>query len=310
MKNQKGITLIALIITILVMLILAVVTINLVIDEDGILSRAQNATTKMSLAEIKERAELVAIDLKTDIKIGNYTAKNFRNEYFDRMQEELGENNCKCNGNEVEIQIENGKAYVTINNNFEVTVFNAEDKKKNAEEIALIYIDMLQKKISQEEGMKKLQDKNVIELLEVEFNGEDYIYVYNLNVLYNVSKGGEYIQNEKNPELYAFLENLTVGKNELEKFLIGMSVIELLESTSNDIIGEGVIQDIKNKSEKITNIDKFRISVWNGIGNLYINNVTVLNNGREITFGYDTGFTIKVDGEEGIITKVIIDYGT
>lgn len=45
MKKQKGITLIALVITIIVLLILAGVSINLVIGDNGILKQAQNAVT-------------------------------------------------------------------------------------------------------------------------------------------------------------------------------------------------------------------------------------------------------------------------
>ena len=166
MKNQKGITLIALVITIIVMLILAGVTISTLVGEDGIIEKAESAGTKMDLAQVKERAELVALDLKIDIKAGNYTAKNFKNEYFDRMKEEFGEDNCKCNGSEVEIQTTNGKAYVTTNDNLEVAVYNEKEKKINCEEIASIYNDMNAGKISPEVGMKKLEEKNVT----------DYIY--------------------------------------------------------------------------------------------------------------------------------------
>ena len=41
--SQKGITLIALVITIIVLLILAGVTINMVLGEDGIIAQAQQA---------------------------------------------------------------------------------------------------------------------------------------------------------------------------------------------------------------------------------------------------------------------------
>ena len=42
-RNQRGITLIALVITIVVLLILAGITINLVFNEGGILTRANQA---------------------------------------------------------------------------------------------------------------------------------------------------------------------------------------------------------------------------------------------------------------------------
>ena len=58
MKSKKGITLIALVITIIVLLILAGVSINLVVGEGGILGKAQNAVTKTEEAKQKEQEDL------------------------------------------------------------------------------------------------------------------------------------------------------------------------------------------------------------------------------------------------------------
>ena len=60
MKNNKGITLIALIITIIVLLILAVVTITMVTD-GGIFSHAKDATQKYSEAADKEQKVVGAV---------------------------------------------------------------------------------------------------------------------------------------------------------------------------------------------------------------------------------------------------------
>jgi len=57
-KNSKGITLIALIITIIVMLILAGVTINLTLGENGIFTTAQQAAKNYTDAQEQEMAEL------------------------------------------------------------------------------------------------------------------------------------------------------------------------------------------------------------------------------------------------------------
>ena len=53
-KRQNGITLIALVITIIVMLILAGVSLNAVIGDNGIISQAQNATYMQSVAVLEE----------------------------------------------------------------------------------------------------------------------------------------------------------------------------------------------------------------------------------------------------------------
>ena len=57
--REKGITLIALVITIIVLLILAGITINSVIGSKGILNNAKKATTAYTNAEAKEKAALI-----------------------------------------------------------------------------------------------------------------------------------------------------------------------------------------------------------------------------------------------------------
>lgn len=58
MKNQKGITLIALVITIIVLLILAGVSIAMLTGENGLLTRAREADTKNTEAEIADRINM------------------------------------------------------------------------------------------------------------------------------------------------------------------------------------------------------------------------------------------------------------
>ena len=57
-KKQKGITLIALVITIIVLLILAGVTIATLTGENGILTRATDAKEQTEIASVKEQAQL------------------------------------------------------------------------------------------------------------------------------------------------------------------------------------------------------------------------------------------------------------
>ena len=57
-KNEKGITLIALVITIIVLLILAGVTISTLTGENGILTRASDANRETEIASVKEQAQL------------------------------------------------------------------------------------------------------------------------------------------------------------------------------------------------------------------------------------------------------------
>lgn len=56
--NNKGITLIALVITIIILLILAGITIGLVTGENGILAQATRATEATEIAQEKEQIAL------------------------------------------------------------------------------------------------------------------------------------------------------------------------------------------------------------------------------------------------------------
>lgn len=58
MKNQKGITLIALVITIIVLLILAGVSIAMLTGENGLLTQATSAKDETKIAEIAENVQI------------------------------------------------------------------------------------------------------------------------------------------------------------------------------------------------------------------------------------------------------------
>ena len=54
LKNKKGITLIALVVTIVVLLILAGVTISLLLDENGIIAKSKDARTETRVSQIED----------------------------------------------------------------------------------------------------------------------------------------------------------------------------------------------------------------------------------------------------------------
>ncbi len=81
-KNQKGITLIGLVVTIIVLLILAGVSLRLVTGNNGILKRAENAVTSSNDANDKEEIELAIAELSIAYYDNfetnqNETVKNF-----------------------------------------------------------------------------------------------------------------------------------------------------------------------------------------------------------------------------------------
>ena len=83
LRNNKGITLIALVITIIVLLILAGVSIAMLTGNNGILTQAGNAQTETRNADIREAIALavstVNTDLADDISENKYTAFDVAN---------------------------------------------------------------------------------------------------------------------------------------------------------------------------------------------------------------------------------------
>lgn len=66
LKREKGITLIALVLTIIVLLILAAVTINVIMGENGILSKSQKASYEYGLSQIIEEIGLDILNKQMD----------------------------------------------------------------------------------------------------------------------------------------------------------------------------------------------------------------------------------------------------
>ena len=65
-KKQKGITLIALVVTIIVLLILAGISITMLTGENGILKRASEAKVQTETAQTIEKIQLSALSALTD----------------------------------------------------------------------------------------------------------------------------------------------------------------------------------------------------------------------------------------------------
>ena len=82
MTNNKGITLIALVITIIVLLILAGVSIAMLTGNNGILTQANTARTETATAEAEESCKLAVANIITENQgtpVGGYTTDNVQN---------------------------------------------------------------------------------------------------------------------------------------------------------------------------------------------------------------------------------------
>ena len=69
-KGSRGITLIALVITIIVLLILAGITINITVGQRGILARAQEAKIETRAGKVEEERDLWIMDREIAKSIG------------------------------------------------------------------------------------------------------------------------------------------------------------------------------------------------------------------------------------------------
>lgn len=83
-KNKSGITLIALVITIIILIILAGITIQLTLGENGIIQNAKKAKVEYEIENYKERVEIarqnVAIDNLGEITLDKLVDQIYKEE--------------------------------------------------------------------------------------------------------------------------------------------------------------------------------------------------------------------------------------
>lgn len=120
MKKEKGITLIALVVTIVVLIILAGVSISMLTGENGIVNQASEAKEENEISTEKEMVNL------------SYNACRTQNNYqglvtSDKMQEELdnlagdGKTKVEADGENLVIEFTDSKRVYTINQNGEIS---------------------------------------------------------------------------------------------------------------------------------------------------------------------------------------------
>ena len=115
LKNKNGITLIALVVTIVVLLILAGVTLNLVLDNNGIIQKSKEARSETIFADEKEKVEMAYVSAALK-KLGDTVTA-------EELQEEL------------DLSVGTGKTVVTTNGDGTLNVlFNATENNYNVDE--------------------------------------------------------------------------------------------------------------------------------------------------------------------------------
>ena len=91
-QREKGITLIALLITIIVLLILAGISIAMLTGQNGILTQAQNSKQATKKAEVKEKAQTDIVGVQTatqSTEISKIALKGILNKYFENVPDDI-----------------------------------------------------------------------------------------------------------------------------------------------------------------------------------------------------------------------------
>ena len=71
-KKQRGITLIALVVSIIVLIILAGVSINMLVGENGIITQAQRVKKETEQAQVEEQKHLTMLEASVNMKNAEY----------------------------------------------------------------------------------------------------------------------------------------------------------------------------------------------------------------------------------------------
>ena len=128
-NKDEGITLIALVITIIVLLILAAVSIAMLTGQNGILTQANNATEETKIAEYKEALEMIKPGLDVEKATDGLSDK----EYMDRYEEEIKKDNTFKDATVTREDDETIKVVTKEGYSYEVTAKGVEYKGKQGE---------------------------------------------------------------------------------------------------------------------------------------------------------------------------------
>ena len=133
-KQAKGITLIALVITIIVLLILAGVTITMLTGENGILNQATNAKNATDKSEFEEQVSLAVMAAKTN-KTGSINTSDLETE----LNKISGAEITKSANNELPWTVKKGSYEVTITADGVTTNTTGKDDSKKDEDTKIDY---------------------------------------------------------------------------------------------------------------------------------------------------------------------------
>ena len=212
LKGENAITLIALIVTIIVLLILAMTSVSLVLREN-LIKKAKTAKNEYEQAAQNEAESLNAFEDEL-------------NEYFKNNNENEG-------GTNPDIEVDDD-VIAQILTNFM--------KGQTTEEVA---VEQLKQNLSiNDENVDSINDIAMVFLTDTQ-----YAYIYKIDRLYKLDNSTTtviYAEKEQHQEQYAYGENVKKIKIDLENLFIGKTVSEMREKDQNSELKNYVINGSPN----------------------------------------------------------------
>ena len=225
--KENGITLIALVVTIVVLLILAGVSISMLTGNNGIITQAQNAKNKTEEAEEKEKIQLAVLDAIS--KENDLTEENLQEE----IDDEFGSGETKVYPNEegaFTVIFQNKDTNYRIEEDGTVTKIDIAFKIRNEEE--------LKEFMNEVNSGNSFENQYVYLLEDIDLNNQEWDVIGNYtDDSNNKAFSGIFEGNNK------IINGININKNEEEN--IGLFAYNT-----------GIIRDLKIEGGSITGLSR------------------------------------------------------
>ena len=116
-KEDKGITLIALVITVIILLVLAVISINIAIGQNKLIPRAEQANEDIIIGKYKEKIELIKAETIVN-RQGRATLDDLNSAYNEPKQGDWV-NNTELNNSTIKLTTNDGYVFFVTENTTE-----------------------------------------------------------------------------------------------------------------------------------------------------------------------------------------------
>ena len=266
--SNFGITLIALIITIIVLLILAGVTLNMVIGENGIFKKANSASLETNKSQALEELKLLVLEVQSE-KNGNANLKDVVNKMNDDNQNEYIvslSKISKINGNIP--NVENAEQiYVLYKNyNFKIdnklVVYLLDNETVIPESKITSYEELI-------ENLGFSKDTTIEQIVSNENNELKKLLSNEMAVDYIIENPNEYAKSFIDSE--TALKNMAEDNKIVKKIIANPSWTKKIKESKNASIFENIVDEKAIKIPKLSENNNYIInSKNNSIENTFI----------------------------------------